>query len=621
MMKWIPRLFLVLALPLLLVGLPTKAEAAEPEFHAMWISSVYNLDYPSKKGLSAAQLQAEADSIIAYAKDTYVTDLFLQVRSCGDALYASDIFPWSPYLSGQAGVAPKGDFDPLAYFLEKGHAAGIRIHAWVNPYILTRQKADTREGALALLTADHPAREIPQAVVHHSNGQLYLDLGHPDARALILSGIQEILDKYDVDGIHFDDYFYPDSGFDDANTYALYGNGLSLAEFRRKSVNDFIDQVYTTVHKASEKAVFGISPSGIWANKKNNALGSDTSGKEAYDSMYADSRKWIKENMVDYLIPQIYWHMGHSSADFTTLANWWNAVAEGSKTKLYLGLGAYRMQEADKDPAWEGTAEIQRQLDLCRQLKNVSGVAFYRYGSCKTNDALTAVLKQYFTPKPEDPGQNQDPDQNQDPGQNQDPEFEDRLPAIKEAFTQKRLELVAPKLPVTVAAGGKLSLTVAAPSSSRVSAYYQGAACRLQGDICDYTGEIPVSGTPGSAPILLVCKTAGLVQVKLTPGMITVPETAAAVKGFSYTDDANSHHLTLNFDGPCGTDLLLEKQTLTLRLAPCRQAPLLEDPFFMGQRCSKDGTAVTHTFIMPQRVKAARTKWDGTTLQLILDLK
>ena len=405
------RLFLLI-LPLLLslalsgclpvtdpLDQPDPPDDAPSETLAIWVSSVYNLDYPSKKGLSADMLRQEADDILDYAAKTHVTDLFLQVRSCGDALYASDIFPWSAYLSGQAGVAPSENFDPLAYFIEKGHTAGIRIHAWVNPYILTRQKADTREAALALLTPDHPAREIPQAVVHHTNGQLYLDLGHPDGRALILSGIQEILDKYDVDGIHFDDYFYPDAAFDDANSYALYGNGLSLAEFRRKSVNDFIDQVYDTVHQASDTAVFGISPSGIWANKKNNPLGSNTNGKEAYDTMYADSRKWIKENMVDYLIPQIYWHMGHASADFTTLANWWHDVAEGSTVKLYLGLGAYRMQETDRDPVWDGTEEIQRQLALCKALENVSGIALYRFGSCKTNAAFTAVLESTFSPQ------------------------------------------------------------------------------------------------------------------------------------------------------------------------------------------------------------------------------
>ena len=410
MMKRFSRLFLLFLLCLAFLlfrfsaKIPNQAPEAEPgpEFHGMWISSVYNLDYPSQAGLSAAALQAEADSIIAYAKSVYVTDLFLQVRACGDALYASRIFPWSPYLSGQAGVAPEQDFDPLAYFVQQGHAAGIRIHAWVNPYVLTRQKTDSREDALALLTPEHPARDIPQAVVYHANRQLYLDPGHPDARALILAGIQEILTNYDVDGIHFDDYFYPDAAFDDAATYTHYGNGLTLDAFRRKSVDDLISQVYQTVHQASETAVFGVSPSGIWANRASNPLGSNTHGKESYFETYADSRKWITENMVDYLIPQIYWHTGHDAADFTTLANWWNDLAKDSKVKLCLGLGAYRMQEPDRDPIWDGTQEIQRQLELCRQLKHVAGVSLYRYSSCHTNDALTSLLAQHFAPQPGD---------------------------------------------------------------------------------------------------------------------------------------------------------------------------------------------------------------------------
>ena len=601
-MKRISRLFLLLLLPLLLTGISAKAEAAPAAFRAMWVSSVYNLDYPSKAGLSASKLQAEADSIIQYAKDTKITDLFLQVRSSGDALYASDIFPWSAALSGNAGVAPDENFDPLAYFIQQGHAAGIRIHAWVNPYILTRQKASSREAAFALLTPDHPARNIPQAVVYHTNGQLYFDLGHPDARALILAGIQEILDKYDVDGIHFDDYFYPDSNFDDAATYAQYGNGRTLADFRRDAVNDLVDQVYAAVHQASDSAVFGISPSGIWANESSNPLGSETAGKEAYYTMYADSRKWIKENMVDYLIPQIYWHTGHESADFTTLATWWNDVAEGSNVKLYLGLGAYRMQESHKDPAWEGITEIRRQLELCKQLKNVSGVAFYRYGSCKTNAALTALLQQTFAPLASDPA------------------VDGKLPAIKDAFQQKALDLVSPALPTVGASGEALTLEVTAPSSSRVTAYYQGTACTLQGNGCDYTGTLTLPAQSDPSPVLLVCETAGLVQVKLTPGKITVTETAATVKAFSYADTADSHILQLTLDQPCTVNAALQGQTLTMALAPCQQAPLLDDAFFKGQTVDYRKKAATYTFTVPPQVRAARTEWDGTVLRLILEL-
>ena len=601
-MKRISRIFLLLLLPILLFSISAKAEAAPAAFRAMWISSVYNLDYPSKAGLSAAKLQAEADSIIQYAKDIKITDLFLQVRSSGDALYASDIFPWSAYLSGNACVAADGNFDPLAYFIQQGHAAGIRIHAWVNPYILTRQKAASREAAFALLTPDHPARNIPQAVVYHTNGQLYLDLGHPDARALILAGIQEILDKYDVDGIHFDDYFYPDSNFDDAATYAQYGNDRPLAEFRRDSVNDLVNQIYATVHQASNSAVFGISPSGIWANESSNPLGSETAGKEAYYAMYADSRKWITENMVDYLIPQIYWHTGHESADFTILANWWNDVAEGSRVKLYLGLGAYRMQENDKDPAWEGIREISRQLELCKQLKNVSGVAFYRYGSCKTNPALTTLLQQTFAPLAGDPT------------------VDEKLPAIKDAFQQKTLALVSPVLPAVGVSGEDLTLKVSAPSNSRVTAYYQDTACTLQGNNCDYTGTLTLPAQSDSAPVLLVCETAGLVQVKLTPSNFTVTETAATVKAFSYTDTTDRHVLQLTLDQPCTANAILQGQTLTMALSPCQQAPLLDDTFFKGQTVEYRKNTTIYTFTVPPQVRAARTEWIGTILRLILEL-
>ncbi len=603
-MKLCSRFLMLIMLPLLLIALAGKAEAATLNTRALWISSVYNLDYPSRTGLSAQQLQAEADDIIAYAAQTHITDLFLQVRSCGDALYPSEIFPWSQYLSGQAGVAPDAGFDPLTYFIRQGHAKGIRIHAWINPYILTRQKADNREAAFALLPAGHPARDIPDAVVHHTNGRLYLDLGHPDARALILAGITEILEKYDVDGIHFDDYFYPDADFADATTYAAFGGDLSLDSFRRQSVNTLIAEVYATVHQKDKDAVFGVSPSGIWANQKNHELGSATQGQESYYDMYADSRKWVKDGMVDYLIPQVYWHIGHESADFSVLANWWNDVAAGTGVKLYLGLGAYRMEEAGRDPAWNGTDEIRRQLALCSQLENISGVSLYRYKSCQNHTELTAILAKTFE---------------EEAKKQENTELDDPLASIKDQFHQNKLALLTPGMSVIGEPGGALELFATAPGNSKVTAYYGDTACRLTGKNGEYTGKLPLGEEPASSPILLVCNKGGMLQVTISSGKVTVPDKVASVKAFSHADTDNSHTAALVFDAPCNAQAVLQNRVATLTLAPCQLAPLLEDPFFTDQRVARDGTQCIYTFTVPESVRTLRTEWSGTRLRLIFD--
>lgn len=601
-MKLLSRIFMLFTLPLLLVCLSGQAEAAALDTRALWISSVYNLDYPSRTGLSAWELQAEADEIIAYASRTHVTDLFLQVRSCGDALYASEIFPWSQYLSGQAGAAPDGDFDPLAYFVQAGHAASIRIHAWINPYMLTRQKTDSREAAFALLPAHHPAREIPDAVVHHTNGRLYLDPGHPDARNLILQGITEILDNYAVDGIHFDDYFYPGTDFNDAATYQAFGGGLSLDSFRRQSVNTLIAQVYTAVHQRSGDILFGVSPSGIWANESSHALGSATGGQQSYYAMYADSRKWIKDAMVDYLAPQIYWHTGHESADFVTLANWWNDVAADTGVKLYLGLGAYRMEETDRDPAWEGTDEIQRQLALCRELEHISGVALYRYESCAKNQDLTSLLTQIFAEE----------------GQTQ--AEKDRFDLWFDGLHEKKLTLLSPSASVVGEAGGTLELFAAAPRNSKVTAYHQGVSCTLTGEGGEYSGSLSLSTQPSAAPILLVSEKAGMLQIALSPGIVTVPDKVASVKAFHHADTDNSHSATIILDAPCNAEALLQENTVTLTLSPCRLAPLLEDAFFLKQEVTQTGSVCIYTFTVPDTVAALRTEWADYRLRLIFTL-
>ena len=261
-------------LPLLLLT-AVGCRAAEPEFRALWVSSVFNLDYPSQKGLSADELRQEADELMDLAERCGLNAIVLQVRPCSDSLYPSEIFPWSEYVSGAQGQAPDGGFDPLGYFVEQCHARGLEIHAWCNPYRVTKSASDTKEEALSKLDESHPARQNPDLVTLYTDGNLYFDPGLPAARDVILSGMLEIIENYDVDGLHLDDYFYPGEGFNDAATFSAHSGGYDdIGDFRRDAVTRFVAELYQGVKSIRPEVRVGISPFGIWANSSQNPLGS-----------------------------------------------------------------------------------------------------------------------------------------------------------------------------------------------------------------------------------------------------------------------------------------------------------------------------------------------------------
>lgn len=385
-------------LPILLVLILVPSHAAEQELRGVWVSSVYNLDYPSKAGLSADELREEADALLDMAEKCGLNTVVLQVRPTADSLYASRFFPWSSYLSGQQGASAPGGFDPLAYFIKQGHARGIAIHAWCNPYRVTKTSAPSREEALAALCDWHPARKKPELVVYHTDGNLYFNPSDPNAAELILRGMFEIVENYDVDAIHLDDYFYPSTNFDDAAAFAKYGGDYTdLGDFRRASVTSFIKKLHDGIQQRKPSVLLGVSPFGIWANASKNPLGSDTVGGQSYYDHYADSRAWVKQGLVDYISPQLYWHTGASEGEFAELLRWWNDVVDGTNVKLYPGIAAYRLAEATPGSPWEGTREIESQITQLLQSKNASGMIFFRAGSIGGNTALQSVLMRRFT--------------------------------------------------------------------------------------------------------------------------------------------------------------------------------------------------------------------------------
>ncbi len=386
--------FVFLAIIIICVMLSPQVLAASSEMRGVWISSVYNLDFPSEPTVSVSKMMSEIDDIIKECAKMGFNAVFLQVRPSSDALYASDYFPWSSYLTGEQGRAPDNDFDPLEYWVEKCHENSMELHAWINPYRITKNG----DAEYASLSTDNPAVLHPEWIVKYTDGNYYYDPAIPEVRRLVTDGVRELLENYDIDGIHMDDYFYPGADFDDTARYELYNNGefSDISDWRRNNVNILVESLHKTVHSVKSDAVFGISPIGIWDNISTNPLGSNTSGKAAYSSQFADSVKWVKEGWVDYLAPQIYWEFGNKAADYETLANWWNDIFENSRAKLYIGLADYRCTDAAENSVWYNGAEIERQIKFNTNLKNVCGEIHFRYKMINENIALKQKLSQMY---------------------------------------------------------------------------------------------------------------------------------------------------------------------------------------------------------------------------------
>jgi uncharacterized lipoprotein YddW (UPF0748 family) len=313
-----------------------------------WVATVYGIDFPRSATANDSSLRAELNEIVDKACQMKLNTLFFQVRPCADAFYNSRIFPWSKFLTGVKGRAPGNDFDPLEYAVQKCHEHGIKIHAWINPYRVTVSATDTADSGWPLISV---------------GGRYYFNPAEPQAMQLIIDGVREIVENYAVDGIHFDDYFYPQGLTDeDASAWLEHGSGfVDIADWRRNNVDELVRRTRDAVKEVNPLVVFGISPSGIWANKSGNSLGSDTRGFESYNEIYADSRGWVKKGYVDYIAPQIYWRIGQTGSDFFEIINWWNEVCEGTGVKLYPGIASYKNFEQE---------EYDEQIFLANELGN-----------------------------------------------------------------------------------------------------------------------------------------------------------------------------------------------------------------------------------------------------------
>lgn len=401
------QLFLVYAAPdeystgdPMSLGAPTADVHRKREMRGLWVASVVNIDYPSKPVTDPEQLKSEAINILDHAEYVGLNAVFLQVRPTSDAFYRSEIFPWSKYLTGTQGLAPEGGFDPLQFWITEAHNRGIELHAWINPYRVTKKTSKEKSHDFASLDASNPARVNPEWVVKHSDGNLYYDPGLPEVRKLVFDGVLEIVENYDVDGIHFDDYFYPGRDFKDGETFKKYGKGFSsIDDWRRENVNILIRDLYKALKTKSDRVEFGVSPFGIWANKESNSYGSDTRGAQSYYDHYADTRKWVKEGIIDYIAPQLYWHIGYSIADYEKLLHWWEDTVRDTGVDLYIGQAAYRSLNSESTSPWYGVAEIERQLKMNANSPETKGSIFFSCNSLTKNSSLSLAIKEFYGQK------------------------------------------------------------------------------------------------------------------------------------------------------------------------------------------------------------------------------
>ncbi|MEV0810586.1 family 10 glycosylhydrolase [Micromonospora sp. NPDC050200] len=335
----------------------------------MWISSVANIDWPSGTGLSVSTQQAEFRSWLDLAAQRNMNAVVVQIRPTADAFWPSPYEPWSQWLTGTQGVDP--GYDPLAFMVAEAHARNLEFHAWFNPYRVATHNDPSR------LVASHPARQHPDWIFSYG-GRLYYNPGIPTVRAFVQDAMMDAVNRYDIDGVHWDDYFYPyPSGTEqipDQQTFAAYGSGFSnISDWRRNNVNLLVREMGQRIKTVKPWLKFGISPFGIWRNSSTDPLGSATSGLQSYDAIYADTRHWVKQQWIDYITPQIYWHIGFSVADYAVLVPWWSNVVSGTRVQLFIGQATYRLGATGQDPAWQDPAELSDHLLLNRNHPQVLG--------------------------------------------------------------------------------------------------------------------------------------------------------------------------------------------------------------------------------------------------------
>jgi uncharacterized lipoprotein YddW (UPF0748 family) len=370
---------------------PTTGRAcvatAPTELRGLWLATVENIDFPSRPGLTEDQFKVEYRGWLDLAQRLHFNALFVQVRPSGDAFWPSQFAPWSQWLTGRTdGLGP--GWDPMAFMVSEAHARDLQFQAWFNPYRGNQPSQTTLPPNHALLA--HPDWAVTYPV-NATGSRLYFNPGIPEARRYVEDSILEAVRRYDIDGVHFDDFFYPyptaKQDFGDDATFATYGKAFATkADWRRDNVDTLVREMSERIKAIKPWVQFGISPFGIWRNSGTDPTGSATKGLQSYDEIDADTRLWVRNQWVDYIAPQLYWNIGFAVADYSVLVRWWSDVVSTTRVKLYIGQADYRVGQPG---AWSDPAELSRQMTLNATFR-VSGTIHFNATSVKA-DKLGAV--------------------------------------------------------------------------------------------------------------------------------------------------------------------------------------------------------------------------------------
>src|SRR5215831_17418423 len=356
----------------------------EREFRAAWVATVANINWPSKPGLTTKEQQDEAIVLLDFLQKNNFNAVILQVRPQCDALYKSDLEPWSYYLTGQQGNAPDPYYDPLEFWVEAAHDRGLELHVWLNPY-----RAHHKDGKE--ISDQSVVKKHPNQVVYLAEGYWWLDPAQKETQDLTTAVVMDIVKRYDIDGVHFDDYFYPypsynnNADFPDSASWTAYqqnGGKLSRGDWRREAVNTLIERLYKNIKKEKPWVKFGLSPFGIWRPGYPESI----SGFDQYDQLYADAKLWLNKGWVDYFSPQLYWPINRMPQSFPVLLGWWSGENKMHR-HLWPGISVGR------DTSAKNVNEILSEVMIARgMLPESEGVVHWSISSLTKNSNMINAI-------------------------------------------------------------------------------------------------------------------------------------------------------------------------------------------------------------------------------------
>lgn len=384
---------------LIFIALLTQSAVSQDlpkrEMRAVWIATVENIDWPTSPLLTADAQKKEMTSLLDLVKEYNLNTVVLQIRPAADAFYPSTLEPWSQWLTGVQGKPPEPLYDPLEFAIRECRKRGLDIHVWLNPY------RAIRDTTIHVTAPDHITRTHPEWFLTYGTTK-YFDPGWQQTRDHVARVVSDIVRRYDIDAIHMDDYFYPyrlaGIAFPDDRSFAACQGEFTADrrdDWRRNNVDLIIKQLHDSIRAIKPHVEFGISPFGVWRNIDKDPSGSNTrAGQTNYDDLFADILKWQKEGWIDYVTPQLYWHIGMQVADYAILAEWWSRNTFGCP--LYIGQALYRLDPESQVKAWRSSMEIVRQIRLNRSCPDIGGSMFFSAKYLRTNPLK---LKQKLTGK------------------------------------------------------------------------------------------------------------------------------------------------------------------------------------------------------------------------------